>query len=154
MRLRPDLKPKSLVRVLDQAFELYRANFKTVALATAAVLFPLALLMSLAQVFYYRGFLELVAEIFTQAAQGGPEVLTSPEDLLGLTHVFGRRAGHRTDLLGGSRLHRDLSVRGGSAHAGWRAGHRARVPATGVRAGVLGGTDLASWSASLSTSAS
>ena len=54
--MRPDLKPRSLFRVLDQAFELYRANFKTIALASAMVIFPIALMLGLAQVFYYRGY--------------------------------------------------------------------------------------------------
>jgi hypothetical protein len=73
------------VRVLDQAFELYRANFKTVVLGTAIVLFPMALLMSLAQVFYYRGLLELFAETIVQGAQGGVDPFTSPDEMLGLS---------------------------------------------------------------------
>lgn len=82
--MRPDLKPRSLFRVLDQAFELYRANFKTIALSVAMIIFPMALLMSLAQVFYYRGIFEAVLEgVANTSAQGDPTAMF--EGLMGLS---------------------------------------------------------------------
>jgi hypothetical protein len=83
-RLRSDLKPKTLVRVLDRAFELYRANFKTIALSAAIVLLPLALLVSLAQVYYYRGIVEFVVEGIQQGAQGA-DPLAVTDDFMAMS---------------------------------------------------------------------
>jgi hypothetical protein len=55
--------PHTIGRVFDGAFDTYRANFKTIALASACVLFPPALLMGLTQVFYARGLLALVPSL-------------------------------------------------------------------------------------------
>lgn len=53
-----DFSPRSIGRILDDAFELYRANFKTIALASAIALFPAGMLLGVSQVFYTRGFLQ------------------------------------------------------------------------------------------------
>ena len=55
-----DFSPRGVGRIIDGAFDVYRANFKTIALASAIVLFPPALVAGLTQVFYTRGLLELV----------------------------------------------------------------------------------------------
>lgn len=60
----PDLAPKNVGRVLDQAFDIYRANFRTIALCSLAVIFPFALLVGVAQIFYTRGFLALIPTLF------------------------------------------------------------------------------------------
>lgn len=63
----PDLSPKNLGRVLDQAFDIYRANFRTIALSSLVVIFPFALLMGVAQVFYTRGLLALLPTFMESA---------------------------------------------------------------------------------------
>lgn len=55
-----DLSPRRLARILDAAFDLYRANFRSIALASSVVVFPAALLVGVAQVFYARGLLEFI----------------------------------------------------------------------------------------------
>lgn len=61
--MRQDLSPRGIGRIIDDAFELYRANFSTIALGAAIVLFPVALLVGLSQVFYTRGLLAVVPGI-------------------------------------------------------------------------------------------
>ena len=75
MSVRPDLRPKGMGRLLDNAFELYRANFKTITLGSAIVIFPFALMMGVAQSFYLRGFLGFFS---------GMGNFGSPEEFLGL----------------------------------------------------------------------
>lgn len=58
--MRQDLSPKSIGRIIDDAFELYRANFATIALGAAIVLFPVGLLVAVSQVFYTRGLLSVI----------------------------------------------------------------------------------------------
>jgi len=58
--LRQDLSPKGIGRIIDDAFELYRANFATIALGAAIVLFPVGLMVAVSQVFYTRGFLAVI----------------------------------------------------------------------------------------------
>jgi len=54
--------------VLDRTFDLYRANFRTILMASAYVVFPLALAAGVAQVFYTRGALSLVQDLFSNSA--------------------------------------------------------------------------------------
>ena len=82
--LREDSSKVQMVWI-DEAFELYRANFKTVALGAAILLFPVALLMGLAQVFYYRGFTEIFFQLLTESAQGAPPELFTADQFLGLS---------------------------------------------------------------------
>ena len=73
-----DLSPKRFGRILDAAFELYRSNFRTVLLASGAVLFPAALLVGVSQAFYTRGLVEFIGYTMSgadPAADGGVEVL-------------------------------------------------------------------------------
>ncbi len=46
--------------MLDDAFGLYRANIRTVAVVSLLTVFPVALVVGVAQVFYTRGLLALV----------------------------------------------------------------------------------------------
>lgn len=66
--MRPDLAPKTIGRVLDGAFELYRANFRVTAGASAALLLPFALLSGIAQAFYTRGAMVFFGDAFRSAA--------------------------------------------------------------------------------------
>ncbi|MDP2181752.1 MAG: YciC family protein [Actinomycetota bacterium] len=66
----PDLSPKNLGRVLDQAFDIYRANFRTITLSSLAVIFPFALLMGVAQVFYTRGLLAIIPTFLESSTPG------------------------------------------------------------------------------------
>lgn len=67
--MRQDLSPKSIGRIIDDAFELYRANFSTIALGSAIVLFPVGLLIAISQVFYTRGLLAVVPGILDGSMQ-------------------------------------------------------------------------------------
>lgn len=67
--MRQDLSPRGIGRIIDDAFELYRANFSTIALGAAIVLFPVALLVGLSQVFYTRGLLAVVPGIIDGSMQ-------------------------------------------------------------------------------------
>jgi len=57
--VQPDHAPRGYGRILDRAFELYRANFRTIAISALIVLFPLAMLLGVTQVFSTRGLLQL-----------------------------------------------------------------------------------------------
>ncbi len=59
-----DLSPRGFGRILDAAFDLYRANFRSIALASSVVLFPAALLLGVTQVFYTRGLLQVMPGLF------------------------------------------------------------------------------------------
>ncbi len=50
---------------MDDALAVYGANFKEMLLALAPTVFPVALLYGVAQVFYYRGFLDVFASTLT-----------------------------------------------------------------------------------------
>jgi hypothetical protein len=50
----PDYSPRGIGKVIDDAIALYRAEFRTIAVPAAYLLLPLALVSSLAQVFYFR----------------------------------------------------------------------------------------------------
>lgn len=77
MPSRPDLAPRSVGRVLDGAFELYRANFTSVAGAAAALLLPFAILSGIAQAFYTRGAMAFVGEAW-RSASSNPDMLAEP----------------------------------------------------------------------------
>jgi len=66
----PDLTPRGIGRILDRAFDVYRANFRTIVTASAIFIFPLALAAGVAQVFYMRGILPVARDIFTDPALG------------------------------------------------------------------------------------
>ncbi len=53
-----DVRPKNIGTVLDDALALFRANAKTLLIASACTVLPAALVMGLGQDFYYRGILE------------------------------------------------------------------------------------------------
>ena len=64
----PDLGPRSVGRILDRAFTLYRANFRTIAGSAMMAVFPIALAAGIAQTFYTREAMVLFRDIFTQTA--------------------------------------------------------------------------------------
>lgn len=72
-----ETQPRGIGRVLDSAFDLYRANFRSIALTSLAILFPAALVAGIAQAFYLRSYLSLVGSVF---AGGGPR-LTEISDI-------------------------------------------------------------------------
>jgi hypothetical protein len=75
---RLDLSPRDVGRVLDDAIAAYRANLKAIASAALLAVFPVALIYSVAQVFYYRGMLDMVSLIGANpnaTPQPGPEML-------------------------------------------------------------------------------
>ncbi len=59
----PDLSPKGLGRIFDDALALYRANAVPILAVAAIVVFPLALANGIAQSFYTRGLLALLPVI-------------------------------------------------------------------------------------------
>ncbi len=65
--MQPDYAPRGLGRILDRAFEMYRANFRTVVVSSLIVLFPVAMLVGVTQVFSTRGLLQ----IFGTLSQAG-----------------------------------------------------------------------------------
>lgn len=69
-RVRSDHAPRGYGRIIDRAFELYRANFRTIAITSLVVLFPLAMLVGVTQVFSTRGMLQL----FGSLADSSPDV--------------------------------------------------------------------------------
>lgn len=69
-----DLAPKGVGGLLDDAIAMYRANWKTLMLASLIVVAPFALILSVAQVFAYRGLIELFGQAMNSA---------SPEDVFG-----------------------------------------------------------------------
>lgn len=62
-----DLAPKGIGALLDDALALYRANAKTLAIASGVV-FPFALIMSVANTFVLRGMLDVFTR-FSPVAQ-------------------------------------------------------------------------------------
>lgn len=63
--MQPDYSPRGFGRILDRAFELYRANFRTIALTALIVLFPLAMLVGVTQVFSTRGILAFFGNVMS-----------------------------------------------------------------------------------------
>ncbi len=72
----PDFRPRGIGAIADGAIELYRANFRTIALSSFIILFPFALAVGLFQTFYLRGILEFIGSIEqmtkSQSAGGNP----------------------------------------------------------------------------------
>ncbi len=60
-----ETQPRGIGRVLDSAFDLYRANFRSIALTSLAILFPAALVAGIAQAFYLRSYFSFVGSIFS-----------------------------------------------------------------------------------------
>jgi hypothetical protein len=91
------LEPRSIGRVLDDALALYGANFRQVAIAAGLVVFPGALLFSVAQVFYVRGMTDFVFSIPLLSERATPQVplemLAAASAIAGLSMIY---AGLRT----------------------------------------------------------
>jgi hypothetical protein len=60
-----DLSPHNVGRILDDAIADYRANFKTLALASVSFVLPFALFQTVAQTFYYRATADLYLQVFS-----------------------------------------------------------------------------------------
>ncbi len=58
-----DLRPRHIGAVLDDALDLYRANFKAIALASLMLVAPVALIVGLGQSFYLRGTFEALGAL-------------------------------------------------------------------------------------------
>jgi hypothetical protein len=58
-----DFRPRGIGAIADGAIELYRANFRTIALSSFIIVFPFALILGVIQTFYFRGILELFGSI-------------------------------------------------------------------------------------------
>ncbi len=69
--MRQDLSPRGIGRIIDDAFELYRANFKIIAVSAGILLFPAALLGGVAQAFYTRGLFTVIPGIIDGSMQLG-----------------------------------------------------------------------------------
>jgi len=63
--------PRRIGAVLDDAVALYRANFKSLAFVAACTVFPVALVLGLAEDVYYRS-------LFSFVASGDPEEMFAP----------------------------------------------------------------------------
>lgn len=72
-----DFAPRSIGAALDDTVHLYRRHFKALALAAACTVFPVALILGLAQDFYYRGYFGSVLDVMAQpeTAAGPPMIL-------------------------------------------------------------------------------
>jgi len=66
--------PAGMGRVLDDAFGLYRANFRIVITAGLVTVFPVAVVVGLTQVFVTRGALALIGDFDTM----GPDTSLGP----------------------------------------------------------------------------
>jgi hypothetical protein len=60
---RPDLKPRGVGRLLDDAIAIYRSNFKRVASVAAVAVFPVALIYGISQTFHFRGLTDMFARV-------------------------------------------------------------------------------------------
>lgn len=126
---RPDLAPRSIGRILDDAFELYRANFRAVAVSSAILLFPAGMLLGVSQVFYTRGLLQTIPmlaagdimaeelsrlQIWTLLAN-----LVSPLFLAARLYVSSMVLAAAPRMLAGKRPGVRELLRGGLARFGW-----------------------------------
>jgi len=55
-----DFAPRSIGAALDDTVHLYRRHFKSLAVAGGCTVFPVALIIGMAQDFYYRGYFQAV----------------------------------------------------------------------------------------------
>lgn len=55
-----DFAPRSIGAALDDTVHLYRRHFRSLAIAAGCTVFPVALVIGMAQDFYYRGYFEAV----------------------------------------------------------------------------------------------
>ena len=55
-----DFAPRSIGAALDDTVHLYRRHFKALAVAAGCTVFPVALIIGMAQDFYYRGYFQTV----------------------------------------------------------------------------------------------
>ncbi|MDO8916136.1 MAG: hypothetical protein Q7W16_08660 [Coriobacteriia bacterium] len=60
---RPDLSPRSVGRLLDDAIAIYRANFRSIVTVAAITVFPLALIYGVSQTLYLRGLTDMFARL-------------------------------------------------------------------------------------------
>jgi hypothetical protein len=60
---RPDLSPRSVGRLLDDAIAIYRANFRSIVTVAAIAIFPVALIYGISQTLYLRGMTDMFARL-------------------------------------------------------------------------------------------
>jgi len=60
---RPDLSPRGVGRLLDDAIAIYRSNFRRIVSVAAIAVFPVALIYGVSQTFYFRGLTDLFARL-------------------------------------------------------------------------------------------
>ena len=127
--MRQDLSPKGIGRIIDDAFELYRANFATIALGAAIVLFPVGLLVAVSQVFYTRGLLSVIPGVidgsmdFTELTQlqvwASLSNLVAPVFLFARLYVSASVLSAAPHMLARKRLTVKEFLRGGIPRFGW-----------------------------------
>jgi hypothetical protein len=60
---RPDLSPRGVGRLLDDAIAIYRTNFRSIATVAAISVFPVALIYGISQTLYFRGLTDMFARL-------------------------------------------------------------------------------------------
>lgn len=74
---RPDLSPRGVGRLLDDAIAIYRNNFRSIATVAAIAVFPVALVYGVSQTLYLRGLTDLFARL--AGAPTGSAVAPEPD---------------------------------------------------------------------------
>ena len=127
--MRQDLSPRGIGRIIDDAFELYRANFTTIGLGAAMILFPIGLLVGISQVFYSRGLISVIPALLDGSTQfdeftrlqlwASISNLVAPLMLVARLYVSSAIFAAAPGMLSGRRYGVKEFLRGGLARFGW-----------------------------------
>lgn len=74
---RPDLSPRGVGRLLDDAIAIYRTNFRSIVKVAAIAVFPVALIYGVSQTLYFRGLTDMFARL--AGAPTGSAVVPEPD---------------------------------------------------------------------------
>lgn len=127
--MRQDLSPRGIGRIIDDAFELYRANFTTIGLGAAVILFPIGLLVGISQVFYSRGLIAVIPALLDGSTQfdeftrlqmwASVSNLVAPLMLVARLYVSSAIFTAAPGMLAGRQYSVKEFLRGGLARFGW-----------------------------------
>jgi len=106
---KPDLSPRGVGHVLDDAIAIYRNNFKRIATVAMLVAFPAALFYGITQTFYLRGMTDLFAGL--AGAPGSPPAAPDATMLI----AYSLSAVASTAYLVSRVLFQSTLLRGGSS---------------------------------------
>lgn len=77
---RPDLSPRGVGRLLDDAIAIYRNNFRSIVRVAAIAVFPVALIYGVSQTLYFRGMTDLFARL--AGAPTGSTAVPQPDAMM------------------------------------------------------------------------